>query len=94
MLEGIEKLSWDAPLVLHAFADHESFPISNALLVVSVALDAYPDTSQVCYTNGRQVQNCDDIVEEHLKRRWQETGGRADQILPIFARILGYSVCL
>ncbi|VDO70288.1 unnamed protein product [Heligmosomoides polygyrus] len=47
VLNGIDHLYWDAPLVLHALADYSSSEYCNALLLLTITKD-FPGTRKEC----------------------------------------------
>ncbi|KAF1770867.1 hypothetical protein GCK72_002691 [Caenorhabditis remanei] len=80
----VDLLKWDAVLVLHAFADHENYPVPKAVLFLTVSDDSSIDTTE---------ESCDEKMVRFLTSRWIENGGSSDNIPPIIARI-SYFICV
>ncbi|CAI2317439.1 unnamed protein product [Caenorhabditis sp. 36 PRJEB53466] len=78
----VDLLQWDAVLVLHAFADHEKYPVPKTVLFLTVSEREPSD-----------IENCDDRMVGFLTRQWIENGGSSDNIPPIIARI-SYFLCV
>ncbi|CAD6192087.1 unnamed protein product [Caenorhabditis auriculariae] len=79
----IQKLTWDAVLVLHAFADHSSFIIKKTLLLLSVQGISAVENS-----------DCESITFRHLEENWIQNGGNADNIPPILSRVAQNVICV
>uniref|UniRef100_A0A1I7UXT0 Torsin-1B n=1 Tax=Caenorhabditis tropicalis TaxID=1561998 RepID=A0A1I7UXT0_9PELO len=81
----VDLLKWDAVLVLHAFADHENYPVPKTVLFLTV--------SDPGLFNETHSGNCDEKMVGFLTSRWIQNGGTSDNIPPIIARI-SYFLCL
>ncbi|CAO4362030.1 unnamed protein product [Caenorhabditis nigoni] len=81
----VDLLRWDAVLVLHAFSDHEKYPVPKTVLFLTVS-----DANVSAETN---TKTCDEEMNSFLTTRWIENGGTSDNIPPIIARI-SYFLCV
>ncbi|CAL2029019.1 unnamed protein product [Caenorhabditis brenneri] len=80
----VDLLKWDAVLVLHAFADHEKYPVPKTVLLLTVS-----ESNLSAGDSG----SCDENMVRFLTTRWIENGGSSDNIPPIIARI-SYFLCV
>lgn len=48
VLTNIDLLAWDAVLVLHAFADHGTFPIPKTVLLLAVSTEETTYSGNSC----------------------------------------------
>ncbi|CAI4233242.1 unnamed protein product [Auanema sp. JU1783] len=80
-LMGIDKMLWDAPLVLHAFCDPDVNENANRVNLLSM--------SQAT----KNKKSCEEQALRVLTNTWKATGGNADNIPPILSRI-DYIICL
>ncbi|CAB3407065.1 unnamed protein product [Caenorhabditis bovis] len=79
VLANVDKLEWDAILVIHAFADHLSYPVPNALIFL---------TSNFGIEDN---DHCEQMMTKKLHEHWTANGGTDDNVPPIIARISYFS---
>lgn len=82
-LREIEKLRWDTPLVLHAFADSDHIAASRPLIWLQVTRD-----------DSLKGHSCDAAIERTLTSSWLASGGNEDNVAPVISRVLQFTVCL
>ncbi|ETN82587.1 hypothetical protein NECAME_07879 [Necator americanus] len=83
ILNGVDHLGWDSPLILHAFADDSSLTTSRALLLLTMKKNFHVSKEQ-----------CEKSVMEYLSAKWINGGGSADNVFPILSRIMQFLICL
>ncbi|KAJ1362177.1 hypothetical protein KIN20_021613 [Parelaphostrongylus tenuis] len=82
VLNGIDQLFWDAPLVLQAFSDNSFVPSPHALLLLSV---------RKSFLGPKKV--CERSLMEYLNATWISSGGSVDSVSPILSRIMQFIIC-
>ncbi|CAI5440477.1 unnamed protein product [Caenorhabditis angaria] len=82
VVNDIDLLKWDAVLAIHAFADHETFPVPKSLLIFTTKDNMSNDGT-----------GCDENVANHLSSKWKTIGANEDNISPIISRI-SYYICV
>jgi len=82
-LRAIDALIEDAPLILHAYADHSSAPVRPALIVLSVASNL-----------AMRGERCDEMLNDLLVKSWTNEKLSNDKIYPILSRITSRVICL
>ncbi|GMT03800.1 hypothetical protein PENTCL1PPCAC_25974 [Pristionchus entomophagus] len=88
-MRQIEKLSWDTPLVLHAFADADHVrPDADAPSRPLIWLQVTRDDSL------KGSLSCDAAIERTLTSSWLASGGTVDNVAPVISRVLQFTVCL
>ncbi|WKY17176.1 hypothetical protein Q1695_001640 [Nippostrongylus brasiliensis] len=83
VLNGINYLTWDAPLVLHTFADYNSHAYSNTLLLLTVSKQF----------DGTKM-DCERSLLDYLTDTWVQAGGTIDNVTPVMSRIMQHIIFL
>ncbi|KAF8384122.1 hypothetical protein PRIPAC_73264 [Pristionchus pacificus] len=82
-MRAIEDLSWDAPLVLHSFADADHIKVSRPIIWLQVTRD-----------ESLKGRTCDEAIASKLTSSWLASGGIVDNVTPVISRVLQFAICL
>uniref|UniRef100_A0A914DJG0 Uncharacterized protein n=1 Tax=Acrobeloides nanus TaxID=290746 RepID=A0A914DJG0_9BILA len=89
ILEQIDKLNGNKPLLLQVISDKDSGPAKDAVIIATVIVE-----EKDIVLTGESTSTCQSTIEKHLTNRWLSSELPIDHLNPILSRITALTFCV